>query len=168
MKGNIKKEDFHYYLLLKIQKIIKVELHHFLKEVRKIQKSFLGQIVNVQQCLNCNGTGFIGGLEQKSATIKIQVPKGVSNGNYISIRGEGNQSHSTSENGDLIVYFEEKEHKLFIRDGQDIYIDCYVHYHQLVKGSEIDIPTLSGKIKMKIPPGLISGQILRIKGKGFP
>ena len=137
-------------------------------EVRKIQKSFLGQIVNVQQCLNCNGTGFIGGLDQKSATIKIQVPKGVSNGNYISIRGEGNQSHSAPDNGDLIVYFEEKEHKLFTRDGQDIYIDCYLHYHQIVTGTEIDILTLSGKIKMKIPAGINSGEILRLKGKGLP
>tara|TARA_Y100001968_G_scaffold321973_1_gene357289 strand:- start:103 stop:1137 length:1035 start_codon:yes stop_codon:yes gene_type:complete len=137
-------------------------------EIRRVQRSFLGQIVNVQECSTCNGTGFIGGLENKSATIKVEVPAGVSNGQYIPIRGEGNQSNIQSGDGDLIVYFEEKEHKLFMRDGQDIYIDCYVHYHQLVKGAEIDIPTLSGKIKMKIPIGFTSGQILRIKGKGFP
>lgn len=137
-------------------------------EIRRVQRSFLGQIVNVQECPSCNGLGFIGGLENRSATIKVEVPAGVSSGQYIPIRGEGNQSNTESGDGDLIVYFEEKEHKLFSRDGQDIYIDCYVHYHQLVKGAEIDIPTLSGKIKMKIPEGLSSGQILRIKGKGFP
>ena len=71
--------------------------------------------------------------------IKIQAPKGVSNGQYISILGEGNQSNSGSKDGDLIVYFEEKEHKLYTRDGQDIYIDCYLHYHQIVNGTEIDI-----------------------------
>ena len=137
-------------------------------EIRRVQRSFLGQIVNVQECPSCNGLGFIGGLENRSATIKVEVPAGVSSGQYIPIRGEGNQSNVESGDGDLIVYFEEKEDKLFSRDGQDIYVDCYVHYHQLVKGAEIDIPTLSGKIKMKIPEGLSSGQILRIKGKGFP
>ena len=137
-------------------------------EIRRVQRSFLGQIVNVQECPSCNGVGFIGGLKNSSSTIKVEVPAGVSSGQYIPIRGEGNQSNTESGDGDLIVYFEEKEDKLFTRDGQDIYIDCYVHYHQLVKGGEIDIPTLSGKIKMKIPEGLSSGQILRIKGKGFP
>ena len=136
-------------------------------EIRRVQRSFLGQIVNVQACPTCNGIGFSGGLDNKTATVKVDVPAGVSSGQYIPIRGEGNQSNTGSSDGDLIVYFEEKEDKLFTRDGQDIYIDCYVHYHQLVKGAEIDIPTLSGKIKMKIPAGLTSGQVLRVKGKGF-
>ena len=137
-------------------------------EIRRVQRSFLGQIVNVSACSSCNGVGYKGGLDKKTATIKVEVPKGVSSGNYIPIRGEGNQSNSGSDDGDLIVYFEEKDDKLFSRDGQDIYIDCYLHYHQLVNGTDIDIPTLSGKIKMKIPSGITSGQILRIKGKGFP
>ena len=137
-------------------------------EIKRVQRSFLGQIVNVQQCLNCNGEGFVGGVEKKSATIKVTVPNGVSNGNYIPLRGEGNQSNSGSEDGDLIVYFEEKEHKLFRRDGQDIYLDCFINYHQLVNGSEVEVPTLSGSIKMKIPSGLIAGQLLRLKGKGLP
>ena len=136
-------------------------------EIRRVQRSFLGQIVNVQQCMDCNGTGYIGGLDSRSATIKVEVPKGVSSGQYIPIRGVGNQSHS-GQDGDLIVYFEENDHKLFLRDDQDIYLDVFLHYHQIINGSEIDIPTLAGKIKMKIPAGLSSGQILRIKGKGFP
>ena len=137
-------------------------------EIRKVQRSFLGQIVNVQQCFNCNGEGSIGGLEKKSTMIKVKVPSGVSSGNYIPLRGEGNQSSGGSSDGDLIVYFEEKEHKLFSRDGQDIYIDCFVNFHQLINGSEIQVPTLSGNIKMKIPSGLVSGELLRLKGKGLP
>ena len=136
-------------------------------EIRRVQRSFIGQVVNVSACMSCNGEGYKGGLEKKTATIKVDVPKGVSNGNYIPIRGQGNQSNSGSQDGDLIVYFEEKEHKLYSRDGQDVYIDSYLHYHQLVSGTEIDIPTLGGKIKMKIPAGVNSGQILRIKSKGF-
>ena len=107
-------------------------------------------------------------MEKRSSTINVEVPAGVSNGQYIPMRGEGNQHNGESEDGDLIVYFEEKEHKLFTRDGQDIYIDCFLHYHQLVRGSEIGIPTLSGNIKMKVPSGLSSGEVLRLKGKGFP
>ena len=137
-------------------------------EVRKVQRSFLGQIVNVQKCLNCNGEGATGGLDKKSTMIKVKVPSGVSNGNYIPLRGEGNQSSSGSADGDLIVYFEEKDHKLFSRDGQDIYLDCFVNYHQLVRGAEIQVPTLSGNIKMKVPAGIISGELLRLKGKGIP
>ena len=68
----------------------------------------------------------------------------------------------------MIVYFDEKDHKLFIRDGQDVYVDCFINYHQLVNGVEIEIPTLSGNIKMKIPAGIVSGELLRLKGKGFP
>ena len=136
-------------------------------EIRRVQRSFLGQVVNVSACISCNGVGYKGGLEKKTATIKVDVPKGVSSGNYIPIRGEGNQSNGGSEDGDLIVYFEDNEHNLFSRDGQDVYVDAYLHYHQLVNGAEIDIPTLSGKIKMKIPSGIKSGLILRIKGKGF-
>ena len=137
-------------------------------EIRKVQRSFLGQIVNVHQCINCNGEGFTGGLIKNSTMIKVRIPNGVSSGNYIPLRGEGNQSNSNSQDGDLIVYFEEKEHKLFSRDGQDIYIDCFINYHQLINGSEIQVPTLSGNIKMKIPSGLISGELLRLKGKGLP
>ena len=137
-------------------------------EVRRVQRTFLGQVVNVQKCMNCNGLGYIGGLEKKSATIKVKVPSGVSNGNYIPLKGEGNQAIAGIADGDLIVYFEEKEHKLFTRDGQDVYIDCFVNYHQLVNGGEIQIPTLSGDIKMKVPAGTLSGELLRLKGKGLP
>ena len=137
-------------------------------EVRRVQRSFLGQVVNVQKCMSCNGLGYMGGLEKKSATIKVKVPSGVSNGNYIPLKGEGNQAIAGMADGDLIVYFEEKEHKLFTRDGQDLYIDCFVNYHQLVNGGEIQIPTLSGDIKMRVPAGTFSGELLRLKGKGLP
>ena len=98
----------------------------------------------------------------------MKVPSGVSNGNYIPLKGEGNKAIAGIADGDLIVYFEEKEHKLFTRDGQDLYIDCFVNYHQLVNGGEIQIPTLSGDIKMRVPAGTFSGELLRLKGKGLP
>ena len=137
-------------------------------EVRQIQKSFLGQIVNVQACSNCSATGYIGGREKKTATIKVNVPAGVSDGNYMTLNGEGDKSVGDNPSGDLIVYFEEKEHKLFIRNESDIYVACSINYPDAVLGVELQIPTLDGKVKMKVPSGIKNNQLLRLRGKGLP
>ncbi|MBI65258.1 MAG: molecular chaperone DnaJ [Candidatus Marinimicrobia bacterium] len=136
-------------------------------EVRHVQRSMLGQIVNVQVCSHCNGVGYIGGRDKNTATIKVKIPAGVSDGNYMTLNGEGNQSIDGGSNGDLIIYFEEKSHELFIRDGSDIYIECIINYCDAVLGNEIQVPTLSGKVKLKIPPGIKNGQLLRLKNKGI-
>ena len=109
-------------------------------EVRRIQKSFLGQIVNVQACSNCSATGYIGGREKKTVTIKVNVPAGVSDGNYMTLSGEGDKSVGDNPSGDLIVYFEEKEHKLFLRNDSDIYVECSISYPDAVLGVELKIP----------------------------
>ena len=136
-------------------------------EIRFVQKSFLGQIVNVQQCNYCDGIGYTGGREKKSASIKIEVPAGVSDGNYMTLKGEGDQSIKDGTNGDLIVYFQEKEHELFVRSGDDIYLDCWLDYHDAVLGLDIKVPTLGGQVKMKIPNGIKNGQMLRLRNKGL-
>ncbi len=86
---------------------------------------------------------------------------------YYNPFSEGNQSISDDRNGDLIVYFEEKEHQLFTRNENDILLDCWVHYPLVVLGGEVMVPTLSGKVKVKIAKGINSGQLLRLKGKGL-
>ena len=136
-------------------------------EVRFVQRSMLGQIVNVQQCGNCDGIGYIGGRERKSTTISIKIPSGVSDGNYMSLKGEGDHSVQGGENGDLIVHFREKEHDLFIRSNFDVYVDCWIDYPDAVLGTKIKVPTLSGNVKMTIPPGINNGQLLRLQNKGF-
>ena len=137
-------------------------------EVRHVQRSMLGQIVNVQVCSSCSGIGYIGGRDKKTATIKVKIPAGVSEGNYMTMRNEGNYNVGDGPNGDLIVYFEEKEHSLFTRQGSDMYISAWINYSQAVLGDSIEVPTISGKINLKIPKGIQSGQIVRIKGKGMP
>ena len=137
-------------------------------EVRKVQKSFLGQIVNVQACNNCSGTGYIGGRERKTVTIKVNVPAGVSDGNYMTLSGEGDKSVGNNPAGDLIVYFEEKDHKLFLRNDSDIYVECSINYPDAVLGVELQIPTLDGKVKMNVPAGIKNNQLLRLRGKGLP
>ena len=135
-------------------------------EIKFVQRSMLGQIVQVQECGNCGGIGYIGGREKVTKTIKIKIPAGVSTGNYMTLRGEGNQSISGAD-GDLIVYFEEKIHDLFLRENNDIYLECEINYHDAVLGTEIKVPTLHGKVKFKIPAGINNGQILRLKNKGI-
>ena len=147
-------------------------------EIRQIQRSLLGQIVNVQPCHQCKGKGKIisnpcrkcngQGITKQTATIDLEVPKGVSSGNYMTQRGEGNYPANGGEPGSLIVYFDEKNHNLFIRDGVDVLLNCWLQYPQAVFGTSIEVPTLSGKVKLKIPAGIKSGQILRLRGKGMP
>ena len=136
-------------------------------EVRHVQRSMLGQIINVQACSRCNGIGYTGGRDKNTTTIKVKIPAGVSGGNYMTLNGEGNQSLDGGANGDLIIHFEEKSHELFIRDGSDIYIECVINYCDAVLGVEIHVPTLNGKVKLKIPSGIKNGQTLRLKNKGI-
>jgi len=138
-------------------------------EVRHVQQSMLGQIVNVQMCGSCNGIGYIGGRDKKTATISVKIPSGVSDGNYMTLSGEGNQSviDGSGQDGDLIIYFEERPHNLFIRQGVDIYLECMINYADAILGTKVQVPTLNGKVKFKIPSGIKNGQILRLKGKGF-
>jgi len=147
-------------------------------EIRQIQRSFLGQIVNIQPCHHCSGKGQIisnpcktcrgEGRKKNSVSVDIDVPSGVSRGNYMTMSGDGNRGPNNTASGDLVVYFDEKEHSLFIRDANDIFLDCWIDYPMAVFGGTIEVPTLAGKVKLKVPAGIKSGQILRVKGKGIP
>ena len=147
-------------------------------EIRQVQRSILGQIVNVQSCHQCHGRGQViskpchqchgQGRSKKTATINLELPKGVSAGNYMTQSGEGSYPGQGGAPGDLIIYFEESNHKLFVREGNDILLNCWIQYPQAVFGTSIEVPTLSGKVKLKIPSGIKSGQVLRLRGKGIP
>ncbi|MBC8213694.1 MAG: molecular chaperone DnaJ [Candidatus Marinimicrobia bacterium] len=147
-------------------------------EVRQVQQSFLGQVINVQPCYQCKGSGEIisnpcrscrgDGRVKKTSTIEIEIPQGVSTGNYMTKQNEGNHGPKGSIPGNLIVYFDEKTHQLFTRDGNNILLETWIQYPQAVFGETIEIPTLAGKVKLKIPAGIKSGQVLRLKGKGIP
>ena len=146
-------------------------------EIRQVQRSFLGQIVNVQPCHHCSGKGQIisnpcgdcngGGRVKSTVSIDIDVPAGVSRGNYMTMSGEGHRGENGTPSGDLVVYFDEKEHELFTRDDSDIFIESWINYPMAVFGGAIQVPTLSGNVKLKIPAGIKSGQILRLRGKGI-
>ncbi len=147
-------------------------------EIRRVQRSFLGQVVNVQPCHHCSGRGQVvsnpcrscrgNGSTKNTATVEIEIPAGVTKGNYMTQPGKGNIGGYGGPAGDLIIYFDEKEHQLLVRDADDVLIDCWIQYPDAVLGTSIEVPTLSGKVQLKIPAGIKSGQVLRLRGKGFP
>lgn len=146
-------------------------------EVRQVTRTMLGQMMNVQACPTCQGEGRIiknkctkcagEGRIKGEETVKINIPSGVSNGNYITLRGQGNAGRRGGQAGDLIVLIEEKEHEKFEREGNNIYYNLNLSIPDAVLGTEVEVPTLKGKAKLKIEPGTQPGRLLRMGGKGI-
>ncbi|MEX0929265.1 MAG: molecular chaperone DnaJ [Balneolales bacterium] len=146
-------------------------------EVRQVSRTMFGQFMNVQACPTCMGEGRIiknrckkckgEGRVRGEENIKVQIPSGVSKGNYITLRGQGNAGLRGGENGDLIVLIEEEEHEFLERDGDDVLYDLQVSIPDAVLGTTVEVPTLKGKAKMKIDPGTQPGKMLRMKEKGI-
>ncbi|WP_428236303.1 molecular chaperone DnaJ [Gracilimonas sp.] len=146
-------------------------------EVRQVTRTMLGQMVNVQACPNCAGEGRIikskckkcsgEGRVKGEETIKVNIPSGVSNGNYITLRGQGNAGRRGGSAGALIVLIEEKEHEHFDRDGNNIYYNLTLSVPDAILGTEVQVPTLKGKAKLKIDPGTQPGKMLRMRGRGI-
>ncbi len=147
-------------------------------EVRQVSRSVFGQFVNISTCNNCGGEGKIiqepcptckgDGRVQGESTIKVNIPPGVSEGNYIPLHGEGNVGRRGGPPGDIIVVIEEEPHPYLTRNGDDVVLDLLVSYPEAALGAEITVPTLSGRAKLKIDPGTQSGRILRMREKGIP
>ena len=146
-------------------------------EVRQVTRTMLGQMVNVQPCPTCQGEGRIiknkckachgEGRVKGEETIKVNIPSGVSTGNYITLRGQGNAGRRGGRAGDLIVLIEEKEHEHFIREGNNIYYDLTLSIPDAILGTEVQVPTLKGKAKLRIEPGTQPAKLLRMRGKGI-
>jgi molecular chaperone DnaJ len=147
-------------------------------QVKQVSRSFLGQFVNVTTCRQCGGEGKIisdpcpecsgRGRKKAEATINVHIPAGVSTGNYLTLRGEGDAGPKRGKGGDLYVVIEEKEDDRFERHGDDILYPLSISVTQAVLGDEVEVSTLTGKAKLYIDPGTQSGKILRMKGKGIP
>jgi molecular chaperone DnaJ len=147
-------------------------------ELRQVSRSVFGQFMNISTCSNCGGEGRIvkerchacdgEGRLQGETTIKVNVPAGVSEGNYIPLHGQGNAGQRGGPAGDLIVIIEEESHPIFVRSGTDILIDLIISYPEAALGTDLEIPTLFGKARLKVEPGTQSGKILRMRGKGIP
>ncbi|SET41683.1 molecular chaperone DnaJ [Natronincola peptidivorans] len=146
-------------------------------EVRYVQRSPLGQIVNVKACSQCGGEGQIiekpcstcngKGKERKRKKVKVKIPAGVDHGSIIPLRGEGEPGTKGGPYGDLYVVLRVQPHKIFERDGYDILCEIPITFVQAALGEELEVPTIEGKVKYKIPEGTQSGTIFRLKNKGI-
>lgn len=146
-------------------------------EVRQVSRTMFGQFVNVQACPTCHGEGRTvknrckkchgEGRYKGEEQVKIQVPAGVKKGNYITLRGQGNAGLRGGPAGSLIVLIEEKEHEHFTREGDDIFYDLTISIPDAILGTEVEVPTLKGKAKLKIDKGTQPGKMLRMREKGI-
>lgn len=108
------------------------------------------------------------GSKEETAKLSVSIPAGVKDGQRLKLRGEGDASPDGGEAGDLYVVVQIQSHPLFKRDELDIYVDMPISYMQAVLGDKVQVPTLSGKVQIQIPPGTSSGKSLRLKSKGLP
>jgi molecular chaperone DnaJ len=147
-------------------------------EVRQMRQTFLGQMVQTATCPTCNGRGETisspcktchgGGLERKTIKKKVQIPAGVDGGTQIRLAGEGGPGTLGGPNGSLFLVLDVKSHKFFKRRENDIILNLDINVAQAVLGAEIDVPTLDGEEKLKVPAGTQPGKVFQMKGKGVP
>jgi len=146
--------------------------------VRRVAQSFFGQVVQESVCPRCGGEGSsvndpcttCGGDGRRTVetTVKVDIPAGASEGNYLSVSGKGDVGPQGGPAGDLLVLITEKENPRFKRHGLDVVGEAEVTFSQAALGVEKTIETLDGKVKLKIPAGTQSGKLFRLRGKGVP
>ncbi len=146
--------------------------------VRQVRQSLLGQMMTEvacpkchgqgqtisNPCGNCRGSGTVRGEEM----LEVKVPSGVSSGNYMELQGKGDQGEQGSAAGHLRVVFEVDESEIFERHGDDLLIDVPLSPVDLMLGTKVEVPTLNGKVALKIPAGTHSHKVFRMRGKGIP
>lgn len=142
------------------------------------QNTPFGKVVNRRVCHYCNGTGKIipekcstckgSGRVKKQKDIKITIPAGIDEGQQIRVAGKGEAGVNGGPAGDLFVVVQVREHDFFERDGDDILGELPVTFSQAALGDEVEVPTVHGKVMLKIPAGTQTGKTFRLKGKGAP
>lgn len=147
-------------------------------QVTRVTNTFLGQMQTATVCNTCNGQGSVitnkckkcngKGVERGEAVIPIDIPAGVEDGMQLQVSGQGNTGSRGGVAGDLLVVIEEKKHENFQREGQNLHYDLFVNFADVALGTQIVVPTLKGKVKIKLEEGTQSGKLLRLRGKGLP
>jgi molecular chaperone DnaJ len=145
-------------------------------QVRKVVNTMLGQMVSSSTCPTCDGSGQViekrpsgvdnSGLVSKEEVISVRIPAGVADGMQLSMSGKGNEAPGGVA-GDLLIVIEEQEDKQLKRDGNNLVFDLYISFVDAALGTTVEVPSVNGKVKIKIDPGTQSGKILRLRGKGL-
>ncbi|RNI25739.1 molecular chaperone DnaJ [Rufibacter latericius] len=147
-------------------------------QVKRVVNTMLGQMVSASTCPTCNGEGKTvsqkcdachgEGRQLREEVISINVPAGVADGMQLSMGGKGNVPERGGIPGDLLIQIEEEPHPTLRRDGNNVMFEQYVSFVDATLGASVEVPTIEGKVKIKIDPGTQSGKILRLRGKGIP
>lgn len=147
-------------------------------QIQQRTQSIFGSMITVTTCPRCQGRGQVpeqscskcggNGLENRRRTLSINVPEGIEDGVYMTLRGQGDAGPYGGPNGDLYVGVRIKPHKELIRRGSDVIYEAEISFPQAALGTEIEVPILKGTDKLYVPAGTQNGDILRMKGKGIP
>jgi len=147
-------------------------------QINRVTNTFLGQMQTSSTCPACGGEGktitnkcntcYGDGIVKDSETIDLKIPPGVEGGMQLSVGGKGNMGPRNGIAGDLIVLIEEEEHPELKRDGLNILYDLYISFADAILGTDVTVPTVNGKAKIKIPAGTQGGKVLRLRNKGVP
>jgi molecular chaperone DnaJ len=146
-------------------------------QVRKVVNTMLGQMVSASTCSSCDGSGQIidkrpngvdsSGLVSKEELISVKIPAGVADNMQLSMSGKGNEAPGGGAAGDLLILIEEQEDRHLKRDGNNLVYDLYISFVDAALGTNVEVPAVGGKVKIKIEAGTQSGKILRLRGKGL-
>ncbi|MBQ0096789.1 MAG: molecular chaperone DnaJ [Bacteroidales bacterium] len=147
-------------------------------QVRRTVQSIFGQSIQLSVCQQCDGTGKIvsnpcrkcsgSGLVRTKETLRVKIPAGVEDGMQITVRGEGHSTKKGGVNGDLLLLIQEEEHRLFKREGNNLFTNKTISVADAIKGGDIDVMTLDGPSKVRIDAGTQSGTVVKMRGKGLP
>jgi molecular chaperone DnaJ len=147
-------------------------------EVRRVQQSIFGQFVNVATCERCHGAGRIisrpctscrgSGRERKQRKLVIKIPAGVDTGSQMRLSGEGEAGVNGGGPGNLYITINVQAHEFFQREGDDLIYDLPLNFAQAALGDEVEIPSLEGRMSLKIPAGTQSGRVFQLRDKGMP
>jgi molecular chaperone DnaJ len=147
-------------------------------QITRAQNTPFGQMVTSSACPKCGGRGQIianpcgdcggTGRVRKSRKINIKIPPGVEDGQHLKLRGQGDAGAQGAESGDLYVVINVMPHPKFQRVDSDLLLESSISFTQAALGAELEVPTLSGRAKIKVPAGTQTGTIFRLRGKGMP
>ncbi len=147
-------------------------------QIQYKQRTPFGQFVNIKTCEVCHGEGKVitnpcdacngKGRIRKPKKIKINIPAGIDDGQTISLRGEGEPGSKGGPGGDLYISVRVRPHAIFQRQGNDVICEMPITFVQAALGTELEVPTLDGKVKYQVPEGTQTGSVFRLRGKGIP
>ena len=147
-------------------------------QVTRAQNTPFGQMVTSTTCHTCGGRGEIitspcedcsgSGRVRKSRKINIKIPAGVEDGQHLKLRGQGDSAGPKGVNGDLYVVINILPHRLFQRMDSDLILESPISFTQAALGADLEVPTLNGRAKIKVPAGTQTGTVFRLRGKGMP